>query len=828
MTFRSDERGVTVQVGTVLLFATLVVAMSLYQATAIPSQNEGVEFRHNERVQGQMQDVRNAVLRTGATGTSQSTSVTLGTQYPGHVLFVNPPPASGTLRTTELGTLSVENLTAIDPETKEYFDESRHSFSTRALVYAPNYDQYGNAPDTVYENSVVYNRGRDGNATLTDQQLIQGKRITLVTLAGTLSRSRSGAISIDPRALSPSTETRTIAVRTNGSDPVIRVPTTLDAEKWKDLLAGQEYIRSVDPGTGDSVVVTLKGQENGTNVTYDLRMAKVGVGSGTTETEATYITNVSPKNASVDGTTTLVAEVRDEYNNPVSGVTVTRTDTGETETTDERGRVGFEYDAPESGTGTVTLSIGDSSREQVSFEIHTGEGTTSPSGSYYDVEWRPDEFDGSGVSDCNGYHACVNVSEGTTVSLPVSVTADDGPVTSATVDYAVNNSTLATITANDGTTLDGNDEATLQVGNERNGTITVYAASGDDVDSATIRLMKPPNSSNNGSGGGGPTNLSYVVTDNTDISENRVHYEVSYDVSNAGSSFDYMRVNFTNLDEPALTQTNVTNDTARGIIRYDAGYGQGDTYNITIQVVATNGSVLHSASVVDQADSTDPDGSGSLGGESSPALAGRWITDESDNEDGGVYQASYNVTNRSTFGHIEIEFRNIDHDWATQTKSSNDPRGRVFYSLGGADGDEYEIIFRIYDTSGVKVDEVSVSDDSDGVEPAGNEKLRNDSSPTLTNVAVDDRSSPYNSSFEVEYDVSDPDGTFGSVEVEFNDQTADLSRENHTRTTPSGTVQLDEYADHGNSFEIIVRVYDESGALVDEQRVYDTGDGTDP
>ncbi len=245
-------------------------------------------------------------------------------------------------------------------------------------------------------------------------------------------------------------------------------------------------------------------------------------------------------------------------------------------------------------------------------------------------------------------------------------------------------------------------------------------------------------------------------------------------------------------------------------------------------MVAKNGSVLRSASVVDRADSTNPDGNGSLGGESSPALAGRWITDQSDNEDGGVYQASYNVTNRSTFGHIEIEFRNIDHDWATRTKSSNASRGRVFYSRSGADGDEYQIIFRVYDTSGVKVDEVSVSDDSDGVEPAGNEELRNGSSPSLTNVAVDDRSSPYNSSFEVQYDVSDPVGTFGSVEVEFHDRTADLSRENHTRTTPSGTVELEEYADHGNSFEIIVRVYDESGALVDVQRVYDTGDGTDP
>jgi hypothetical protein len=425
----------------------------------------------------------------------------------------------------------------------------------------------------------------------------------------------------------------------------------------------------------------------------------------------------------------------------------------------------------------------------------------------------------------------VNVSEGTTVSLPVSVTAGSDPVSAATVDYAVNDSTLATIPTNGETAADGFNDTTLHVEDARSGTVTVYAASGDDVDAVTVRLVKPSNSSDNGSGGNGESggaDLSYIVTDNTDISGNSVHYEISYDVSNAGSSFDYVRVNFTNLDEPALTRTNVTNHTTRGLVRYDAGYGQGDTYNITRQMVATNGSVLRSASVVDPADSTDPGGNGSLGGESSPTLAGRWITDQSDDENGGVYQASYDVTNRSTFGHIEVEFRNIDHDWATQTKSSNHPRGRMFYSRGGADGDEYEIIFRVYDSSGVKVDEVSVSDDSDGVEPTGNEKLRKGSSPTLTSVVVDDRSSPYNSSFELGYDVSDPDGTFGSVEIEFHDRTADLSRENHTRTTPSGMVRLDEYADHGNDFEIIVRVYDESAALVDVQRVYDTGDGTDP
>jgi hypothetical protein len=493
MTFRSDDRGVTVQVGTILLFATLVVAMSLYQATAIPSQNETVEFRHNERVQGQMQDVRNAILRTGATGAGQPTSVRLGTQYPGHALFVNPPPAAGTLRTAELGVISVRHLLATDSETRDYFDGSEHSFSTRRLVYAPTYNQYGNAPDTVYENSLVYNRGRNGNATLTDQQLVQGKRITLVTLDGNISRSQSGVISFDPQALSPSaTVTRTISVRTDGTDPVIRVPTTLGVDKWRNLLAGQQYVRSVEPGAGGTVAVTLKGQEDGANVTYDLRMAKVGVGSNTVETNATYITNASPRNVTVNGTTTLVAEVRDRYNIPVSGVTVTSSDGGENRTTDERGRVRFGYEATTSGTETVTLSIGgnDTALERVPYRIETEKNGGSGNGGTYDVEL----VDSTGLActhDTNDHPTVCTLDRSDTSShiLTANVTYGGEPVTNTTVDFGLNRTGVVSTSTMEETTDDaGQVQTSIDAGST--GDVKLFAASGGDADSVVVKVVQ--------------------------------------------------------------------------------------------------------------------------------------------------------------------------------------------------------------------------------------------------------------------------------------------------------------------------------------------------
>jgi len=62
MQFWGDDRGQAIQIGAVLLFGILIISFSSYQAFVVPNQNEQVEFNHNQRVQGQLQDVRNAIV----------------------------------------------------------------------------------------------------------------------------------------------------------------------------------------------------------------------------------------------------------------------------------------------------------------------------------------------------------------------------------------------------------------------------------------------------------------------------------------------------------------------------------------------------------------------------------------------------------------------------------------------------------------------------------------------------------------------------------------------------------------------------------------------
>lgn len=62
MSLRDDERAQAIGIGAVLVFAIVIILVAIYQAVIIPTQNRKFEFHHNERVQGDMVDLRNGLL----------------------------------------------------------------------------------------------------------------------------------------------------------------------------------------------------------------------------------------------------------------------------------------------------------------------------------------------------------------------------------------------------------------------------------------------------------------------------------------------------------------------------------------------------------------------------------------------------------------------------------------------------------------------------------------------------------------------------------------------------------------------------------------------
>lgn len=326
MSFRDDRRGAALQVGAVLLLGFLVVFLSVYQVTVVPAQNERVEFSHSQAVQGDVLDLRNALLRAGTTTGVQPVTIDMGTRYASRVLFVNPPAPGGLLATGPERNVTLANVSARSAETRDFLNGSRN-YTTRSLSYGPSYNVYGSAPTTTVRTGVVVNEFEDGASTArSEQTLVRGNEIYLVAVSGDLSRAQVGSLAVDPRTLSAATRTTTVGNATAGP-LTLTVPTTLSADRWRDLLAAERdpsgtfpdrYVRSVSPVAGaDAVQLTLEAEES-----YRLRTAAVGVGTGLSTPGPAYLTSVTDGEPTLRPGDEVVVEVRDRYNNPVDPTTV--------------------------------------------------------------------------------------------------------------------------------------------------------------------------------------------------------------------------------------------------------------------------------------------------------------------------------------------------------------------------------------------------------------------------------------------------------------------------------------------------------------------------
>jgi len=231
MEFWGDDRGVSGVIGAVLVLGFLVLLLSLYQASYVPAENEQIEFAHDQQAQNEMLEIRNSILSADTSGETTYSSIKLGTRYPARVIGINPPPASGVLRTSD-----PEPVTITDGDGSPVsVCPATGPIQTRTLEYEAGYNEYQNAPTIVYENTVLYLDFGERTVPLTGQQLVQGDTITVRPLNTSLYETGTERISVE-------------SVPGNVNDQAvpdanITVPTRLSNETWVELLSGQ-----VDPG----------------------------------------------------------------------------------------------------------------------------------------------------------------------------------------------------------------------------------------------------------------------------------------------------------------------------------------------------------------------------------------------------------------------------------------------------------------------------------------------------------------------------------------------------------------------------------------------------
>jgi hypothetical protein len=516
-------------------------------------------------VQGQLQELRNAIVSSVGRATTTAVAVDLGTTYPSRLVAANPPPPSGTLRTvgtTDSGVnLSVNDAVAQNPETADYWNGSQRNFTTGLLEYRPNYNEYNNAPRTVYENTLLYNQFRTANRTVTGQSLVDGNELTLVVLNGSLQAARSSSYTVDIRPVS-TPDGATVVEPEPGENLTVSFVSRLPAEQWNETLAGERntspgddrYVTDVSPGparTDGLYNVELTFEQD---ATYRLRMAKVGVGNGVTEESTTYLTDIDGEGTSVQKgeNATVTLSTRDQFGNPVTAATVyADNSTGgfadDQKRTDANGRVSFTYDSDGVGTQRLNFSL---SPVDGSFDRATADDVTvnvsvtrrggGGNGSAYDVSWRTNGGDDFTLDLAGSSSVTKDLDAG------ASLTAEG-----LNFDYAVNDTSVATVEPGDGVSnRSGENRTTLTA--TQTGTVAVYVVSGGSRDVVNVTVEDT-----GGTGSGPASGLATVTPDGKTVD----NHGAIFTIRNDGTSTDITLKNITVVSTAAGDPKQVGNGT---------------------------------------------------------------------------------------------------------------------------------------------------------------------------------------------------------------------------------------------------------------------------
>lgn len=377
-------------IGALLMFTILILAYSGFQATVVPDQNQQVETTDYFEAQNDMTEVRSTILGTARTGGAESVTVQTGTLYPPGIFRVNPAPSAGSIRTGDPQSLEIRNAVATNTETADFWNASTdHADPTQRVVFAPQY-HYADHDPVAVDATVTYINTSTSTQPLTDAVVVDGNTIRLIHVEGDVDRT---GITSSVTFTGTSTGGDSIPVTNpNGGRITVVVPTEISAQTWRnELLSGElrsngGNIRSISAVSGREAVEIefVQGE------VYNLQMAKVtatGTESGGETPAAAYITNPDASQRAVDvgGRVSLSPVVRDRFNNPRSGVSVSaQVVSGQSnvqivsvdETTGSDGRVDVVVEGQQAGNAVVevTFAGGGSDVKIVQYDVTVNGG----------------------------------------------------------------------------------------------------------------------------------------------------------------------------------------------------------------------------------------------------------------------------------------------------------------------------------------------------------------------------------------------------------------------------------------------------------------------
>lgn len=282
---REGDRGQSHVLGAILVFGILILGAISVQTVLVPQDNSRNEFTHSKEIQEDMEDFRNSIIEAGASNKPRSVSLDLGMFYPNRFIFINPPPVSGEVSTTETGEYSSSSELILSS-----LCGTEDPVTSRFVTYTPDYNVFDNSRLVKNENSFSYRKDdestNDESTTIdTGQVLIRGGQITLLPIVeGDL---RSQSVDSESVDLIPADKTGVKFVREEEPDDVdslmtLTIPSELGPDVWRDDILREEidngFVSTVVDGGDDKVTIELEGAGTADGPTqYTFRCTPIGI-----------------------------------------------------------------------------------------------------------------------------------------------------------------------------------------------------------------------------------------------------------------------------------------------------------------------------------------------------------------------------------------------------------------------------------------------------------------------------------------------------------------------------------------------------------------------
>lgn len=238
----AEEKGVSVVLGALIIFASVLALYSSLQVSQVPLWNTSEEQTHLFDVYGDMRVLKGAIGSVAAIGAPRSSDIRMGTRFSNRLIFFNP-------RQGVAGNLTRENVPitvqyAMDtPGTPTYTE----SYTSTRLIY----EVLGTvrSPRLVYEHGLIIQDWQTTSFTRDEQVLLVGDDMFIpwvtgeITIGSTMLRE---LVNIKPPTSDVTRRKILSATVTLGTNY---------PQVWQEILQGTSTARTTVSVAGNNVVI---------------------------------------------------------------------------------------------------------------------------------------------------------------------------------------------------------------------------------------------------------------------------------------------------------------------------------------------------------------------------------------------------------------------------------------------------------------------------------------------------------------------------------------------------------------------------------------------